>query len=130
MTAQQHPGIAELIRLRQDETGWSLNAIATATGGRVSRQTMSNLAAGRATEWPKSTDTVTGLATALGVREETIVLAYATTIGIPISKTPSLLAAQLPANTDLLTPAERNHILGLIRALTDGRTPDQGDGDG
>lgn len=122
---EQHPTIPDLIKARQDDTGWSLNAIANATGGRVSRQTMSNLAAGRANEWPKSTDTITGLAAALAVREETIVLAYATTIGVPIAAVPSLLAVQLPAGTDLLTAAERSHIIGLIRALTDGRTTDR-----
>ena len=124
----QHPTIVDLIRRRQDETGWSLNAIAGATGGRVSRQTMSVLAAGKTSEWPKSTDTIRGLSVALGVREETIVLAYATTLGLPIASTPSLLAVQLPAGAGYLTAAERSHIVGLIRALTDGRTAEPSDG--
>lgn len=124
----QHPTIVDLIRRRQDETGWSLNAIATATCGRVSRQTMSNLAAGKTSEWPKSLDTIHGLSTALAVREETIVLAYATALGIPIASAPSLLAVQLPAGTEYLTAAERSHIVGLIRALTEGRTAEPSDG--
>lgn len=117
-----HPTIQELIQHRRDETGWSLRAIAKATGDRVAHQTVSKLASGPPREWPKNVETITGLAAALNVPEDTIVLAFASAMGIPVRRQPSLLALQLPASADLLTAAERNHIIGLVQALTAGRT--------
>lgn len=116
----RHPTLQQLIAQRRDETGWTVRALAAATDGAISHQTMSDIATGKRKEWPKSTATVTGLARALNLSEQTIILAYAAGIGFTI-ETPSMLAAQLPATADRLTGAERNHIVGLVHALTAGR---------
>ena len=117
-----HPTMQHLIQQRRDETGWTVRALADATGGAVSHQSLSDIATGKRKEWPRSVEAISGLARALNVSEQTVLMAYATGLGIPIPAQPSLLALQLPASTDLLTAAERNHIVGLVIALTEGRT--------
>ncbi|WP_448222796.1 hypothetical protein [Gordonia iterans] len=117
----EHPTITDLITARREETGWSYRTLAAAGGNLVSHQQLASLGTAGPREWPKTTDTIAGLAKALDVREDTIVLAFAAALGIKIPTQPSLLAVQLPATTDRLTAAERTHIVGLVRALTTDR---------
>lgn len=127
---EQHPTIQDLIQRRLDETGWSIRAFAKATGGTVSHQTVSKLASGAAREWPKNAETILGLASALNVPEDTVVLGFASSIGIPVRRQPSMLALQIPRSADLLTTAERTHIVGLVHALVAGRVAEGEASDG
>lgn len=113
--------IGELILQRLDEQGWSRREFADATGGVVSHQSLSAIIAGPK-QWPKHNDTILGLARALAVHPETVVLAYATALGIPIQAQPPRLVTALPESTHLLTGPEITHIAGIITALTHGRT--------
>ncbi|AXC38118.1 immunity repressor [Gordonia phage Mulch] len=126
-----HPTIRDLIEDRKRVTAWSYQALSDASGGSVSRQTMFDLGTKPPKSWPSDPNTILGLARALNVPEETIVLGYAASFGIPLRGQPSLLALQLPASTDLLTAAERTHIVGLVNSLTAGRQhpPTGGDDD-
>ncbi|KXP08063.1 hypothetical protein AXK57_16400 [Tsukamurella pulmonis] len=123
-----HPSIRDLIEERKRDTGWSYADLAHASGDLVTRGTIHSLATGTPKSWPKTTATITGLAQALNVPEETVVLAYATSFGVAVRSQPSLLALQLPATTDLLTATERAQIVGIIRSMTEGRSPAADDG--
>lgn len=117
--------IGELILARLDGQGWSRREFSDATGGVVSHQSLSAIIAGPK-QWPKHNDTILGLARALAVHPETVVLAYAAALGIPIKSQPSRIVTALPESADLLTGAEVTHIAGIITALTHGRTnPDK-----
>lgn len=120
-TAPAHPTIKQLLDDKRRETGWSYNEMAEAAGGTVTRAGIHHLMTNPIKSWPKSPETITGLARMLNVREDVVVLAYAASIGIPVCQPPSLLAAMLPDRTDLLTQAERTHIVGIINALTQDR---------
>lgn len=118
-----HPSIRDLIEDRKRDTGWSYADLAHASGDLVTRGTVYGLATSPPKSWPKARTTITGLAQALNVPEETVVLAYATSFGVPVRAQPSLLALQLPATTDLLTATERAQIIGIIRSMTENRSP-------
>lgn len=119
-----HPTIRDLIELRIEQTGWSYQSMSDASGGVVGRQTIYELVANPVKSWPKNVSTITGLAQALNMTEEVVVLAYAASLGIPLRKQPSLLALQLPPSADLLTSTERAHIIGLIQSIVADRTDD------
>ncbi|WP_148281563.1 hypothetical protein [Tsukamurella sp. 1534] len=86
----------------------------------MSKKTFNDLATGTPKSWPAPT-TIAGLARALSVPDDTIVLAIAASLGVPVRTHTSLLALQLPASADLLTPSERGYIVGIVKSLTAGR---------
>ncbi|AKJ72203.1 hypothetical protein TPA4_38 [Tsukamurella phage TPA4] len=101
-------------------TGWSYQDLAHASGDVVSKKTFNDLVMGTPKSWPTPA-TIAGIARALSIPDDAVVLAIAASLGVPVRAHPSLLAMQLPASADLLTPSERSHIIGLVKALTSGR---------
>ncbi|MFC9768409.1 hypothetical protein [Rhodococcus jostii] len=114
------PTISQLIAAQMDATGRSFRDLWRASGERVKHQTFQELRSGTPKSWPKSVETIRGMAEALDVSETAIVLAFARSLGIEVSAEP-MLAQQLPAASSQLSPAERNAIVALIRAITSER---------
>lgn len=118
--APQHqsvPTISELIAAQMDATGRSYRELSKASGDRVKYQTFQELRTAPPKSWPKSIETIRGMAAALDVSETAIVLGYARSLGVRLQGE-SMLAQQLPASAGRLTPAQRNAIVSLIRAIT------------
>lgn len=115
--------ITELVKAQMDVTGRSyrdLEAESERSGHRVKFQTFQELGTVGPKSWPKSVDTIRGLARALGVTEQAIVLAFAKSLGVRLQRS-SALAQQLPAEADDLGPEMRTAILRVIRAAAQER---------
>lgn len=124
MPVTGHPTIRDLIAARVASTGWSQRELAYASDDMVSHQTVQDLAAAPPKAWPKTNRTILGLARALDVTPETVVLAYAASLGIPVKARQPLISIQMPPSADTLTAAERNSIVALIRTMTADRPLD------
>lgn len=112
------PTIKQLIRAELD-SGKSVRDLADASGGRVKFQTFQELSTKPPKQFPKDLKTITGMSLALRVPETTIVLAYAKSLGIPVSSG-STFSLRLPADVDSLSPAMQDAILAVARAaMTD-----------
>jgi hypothetical protein len=120
-----HPTIQQLLQEWRDHTGWSYAMMSKATGDVVARNQLHELTTGQPRSWP-DTKTVIALAEALSVSEQTVVLGFATSLGLPITTEGSLLATMLPRSADYLTLAERTHVIGIVTALTKGRSETAG----
>ncbi|MGV5046844.1 hypothetical protein [Rhodococcus pyridinivorans] len=111
------PTIGELIAAQMDATGRSYRELSKASGDRVKYQTFHELCTAPPKSWPKNVETIRGMAAALDVSETAVVLGYARSLGVEVQGE-SMLAQQLPASAGRLTPAQRNAIVSLIRAIT------------
>ncbi|MBX4168093.1 hypothetical protein K3M35_05350 [Rhodococcus sp. DMU2021] len=100
-----------------DATGRSYRELSKASGDRVKYQTFHELCTAPPKSWPKNVETIRGMAAALDVSETAVVLGYARSLGVEVQGE-SMLAQQLPASAGRLTPAQRNAIVSLIRAIT------------
>lgn len=110
-------GISELIRERAHELGATyreLEARSERAGFKVKYQTFAQLATAGPKAWPKEPETIKGIASALQVSEESVVLAFAATFGLKISRK-SQFSASLPLGVDKLNPQVRDSFLRLIR---------------
>lgn len=76
--------IGALIRNRVAATGLSYRDLSEVCGGVVKHQTFQELANGAPRGWPKSVDTISGMAIALGTSQVAIVLGYAVALGVDV----------------------------------------------
>lgn len=114
------PTMKQLIRAELD-SGKSVRDLADASGGRVKFQTFQELSTKPPKQFPKDLKTITGMSLALRVPETTIVLAYAKSLGIPVSSG-STFSLRLPGEIDSLSPKMQDAILAVTRAaLADAR---------
>lgn len=121
MPVAEHPTLRELIRARQQVTGWSQADLEKASNYQVKKQSFGEWVNYAPKSWPKRNETILGLAEALDVTPETVILAWATSLGLPVKVRQPLIALQMPPAADTLTDAERNSIIAMIRAITAGR---------
>lgn len=117
--ALEVPTISDLVRAARDGglTYRELEARSQRAGFGVKFQTFEVLANQGPLAWPKSVDTIRGIAAALDITEQAVVLGYAASLGVRVTPQPRLVAG-LPPSTALLTEPMRDAILGLIRAAT------------
>ena len=110
------PTITQLIADHITATGRSYRDLAHASGDRVKHQTFQELKTGPPKSWPKSAETIRGIAQALGVTERAVVLAFARSLGVDVAGG-SLFAQQLPPGVDDLSPKERKAAIEMLRVL-------------
>lgn len=110
------PTITQLIADHITTTGRSYRDLAHASGDRVKHQTFQELKTGPPKSWPKSAETIRGIARALGVTERAVVLAFARSLGVDVAGG-SLFAQQLPPGVDDLSPKERKAAIEMLRVL-------------
>jgi hypothetical protein len=118
--SQSHsvPTIADLIQARRAERGWSYRTLADRADHVFSAQRWQQLGTGvRIKEFPEPA-TIQAMADALEVDVASVVLAAAASIGLPVERRQSELAAMLPSNADDLTEEQRDAVLAVIRAMT------------
>lgn len=72
-------------------------------------------------EFPKQARTVEALASLLEVPVATIVLSFASSLGLAVHGSSPILAVSLPPGTDNLTPEDRDAILAVTRQLVAAR---------
>lgn len=114
------PSIKDLIRAALD-TGKTVRQLEADSGDRVRFQTFQELSKHPPKQFPKFAETIAGMATALNVSESTVVLAYATGLGVPVSAGPTF-ALRLPPGVDDLDPSMQDAIIQVARAaLQSGR---------
>lgn len=107
-----------LIGGRRDERGWTFQDLADRSGGKPTRQRWQQLASGvRVSEFPEP-GTLQAIADALEVDVTSVVLGVAVTIGLPVRRRGSELAAMLPASASNLTVEQRDAVLAVVRAMT------------
>lgn len=116
--SQSVPTIADLIQARRAERGWSYRTLADRADHVFSAQRWQQLGTGvRIKEFPEPA-TIQAMADALEVDVASVVLAAAASIGLPVERRQSELAAMLPSNADDLTEEQRDAVLAVIRAMT------------
>jgi hypothetical protein len=108
------PTMKQLIRAALD-SGKSVRDLADDSGGRVKFQTFQELSAKPPKQFPKDLKTITGMSHALHVPETTIVLAYAKSLGIPVTSG-SNFSLRLPSDVDSLSPELQEALLAVARA--------------
>jgi hypothetical protein len=86
------------------------------SGGLVRFQTFQELANHAPKQFPKDPKTITGMAAALNVPESTVVLAYATGLGIDVHNASSNFTLRLPPGLDRLDPVMQDALITLARA--------------
>lgn len=100
-----------------DERGWSYAELARRTGDRISKARFGQIGRGRRLrEFPEPA-TLVALADALEYDATTVVLAVARSLGLDVRRRGPDLAHLLPAGTDRLSPAVRDALLAVIRAV-------------
>ena len=109
--------LRDLIQRHIDSTGESRRALGDRCG--VAHQTLGYWWNGSIKTFPDP-ETLLAFATATRTPIETVLLATAQTIGLPVHGVPDL-AAMLPPGTDSLSARERDAVLAVIRALVDAR---------
>lgn len=119
------PTIKDLIRVELDR-GKSVRDLEVDSGGLVKFQTFQELSSRPPRQFPKSVDTITGMAQALQVDVTTVVLAYAKGLGIEVDAAGSLFALRLPPGVDSLDLQMQNALIGVARAaLKTGMSPSE-----
>ena len=111
--------LRDLIQRHIDSTGESRRALGDRCG--VAHQTLGYWWNGSIKIFPEP-ETLLAFANATRTPIETVLLATARTIGLPVQGVPDL-AAMLPPGTDSLSARERDAVLAVIRALVDARRP-------
>ena len=111
--------LRDLIQRHIDSTGESRRALGDRCG--VAHQTLGYWWNGSIKSFPEP-ETMLAFANATRTPIETVLLATARTIGLPVHGVPDL-AAMLPPGTDSLSARERDAVLAVIRALVDARRP-------
>ncbi|WP_328439209.1 hypothetical protein [Nocardia puris] len=111
------PNLADLIQARRAERGWSYRTLSARADHVVSAQRWQQLGTDvRIKEFPEPA-TIRAMADALEVDVTSVVLATAASIGLPVTRRQSELAAMLPGNADDLTAEQRDAVLAVIRAM-------------
>jgi hypothetical protein len=111
------PTIADLINGYRDQTGASYDELSRRTGNAIKRTRFHQLATQPQKEFPEPR-TLQVLADLLEVPLSTVVLAFAASLGLPVTTTQSRLALLLPPRTDdLLTDRDHDAIISMTRSL-------------
>lgn len=113
--------ISELVRMRLAQ-GQSLRDLETASGGVVDNNTFFKLSQSKVNSWPSKSETIQGLARALGVDVKRVVHGYARQLGLDLHENRSLLASMLPSAADNLAPRQAQAITDLITAFAPNHT--------
>jgi hypothetical protein len=116
------PTISELIEQRKTFLGLSYREMsekADRAGLHVKHQTIQALATERPKQWPKETETIRGLAEALDVPEQLVVLSFAQSFGLDVRLDRSRLASLLPSQAAALPGSVQDAIAMMVRALVD-----------
>jgi hypothetical protein len=108
------PTIKDLIRAELDR-GKSVRDLEADSDGAVKFQTFQELSSRPPKQFPKSVETIRGMARALRLDETTVVLAYAKGLGIDIHAG-SVFALRLPPDVDQLDPQMQNALIAVARA--------------
>lgn len=122
--------LQELITARMRERGWSYADLARRSGDALTKGRWQQLGSGsRMSHFPEP-DTVMLLVSALEFDVNTVVLACAASLRLPVSLRGPDLAQLLPAGTDRLTERMRDAILAIIRAAVAETLAETGELDG
>lgn len=122
--SQSVPTLADLIQARRADRGWSYRVLADRASHVFTAQRWQQLGTGvRIKEFPEPA-TIQAMADALEVDVASVVLAAAASIGLPVERRQSELAAMLPSTADALTEEQRDAVLAVIRAMTPKETKD------
>lgn len=111
------PTLADLIKARRAERGWSYRQLAARADDVVSAQRWQQLGTDvRIKEFPEPA-TIQAISEALEVELSTVVLAAAGSIGLPVHRRQSDLAMMLPHDAALLTDHQRDAVLEVVRSM-------------
>jgi hypothetical protein len=115
--------LAQLIRSRMQEHGWSYRDLELRSDHAVTRQRWQQLGSGTPQKKFPEPATLSAIAEVLQVEITLVVLAAGRAVGLDTRLSDTDLARLLPPGTELLTERMRNAILTMIRAaVTDART--------
>ncbi len=119
------PKISELVRQRTD-SGINTRELARRSGEVVAHQRFDEMLRGKVSGWPKNAETIAAIAAALGTDSRIVVLSYARELGIDVADNRSMLAAMLPANSNLLNFEQATAVSNLIAAFSPGPQTTEG----
>lgn len=123
------PTIAELLTHYRDLTGASYDDMSDLVGGAITGARFHQLTTEPPNAFPRPA-TLQHLANLLHLPVTTVILSFATSLGLSVDTSPSALAMTLPPGTDNLTDTDRQAVLAVIRALVDARRPTRPHGEG
>jgi hypothetical protein len=115
------PTIAELLVQYRDRTGASYDEMSRSVNGEITTAWFHRLTTQPPKSFPRDADTVQALADLLQVPVTTIVLAFAASLGLPVTQSSSMLLMTLPPGTDNLQPADVDAIRAVVRQLVEAR---------
>lgn len=115
------PTFAELLSQYRDQTGASYEDMSDQVHGAIAPAWFEKLHKNQIKSFPRKAATVQHLADLLHVPVVTILLAYAATLGIPVSQSSSRLANTLPPGSDILDSRDVEAVRAVIRQLVDAR---------
>ena len=116
------PTIADLLLEYRRLTGASYEDMSRSVNGEITTARMHKLATERPKSFPRDAQTVQHLADLLQVSVATIVLAFAASLGLPVSQEGSHLAITLPPGTDNLEPDDVAAIRAIVARLVEARS--------
>lgn len=115
------PTIAELLTRYRDLSGASYEDMSRSVNGAITTAWMQKLTTQPPKSFPRNAATIQHLADLLQVPAATIVLAFATSLGLPVSQAGTALSITLPPGTDILETRDVEAIRAVIRQLVDAR---------
>lgn len=125
------PTIRELVQSYQDATGASVRTLEERSapkqgqpGKPVSFSYFQKIIKGDVRDFPTNPTTISGIARALGTTELAVVLGFARQRGIDVRM--PVFASQVPAEVDLIPPAEQRALLAYLHVRTTGDTAQRG----
>jgi len=93
-----------------------MEAISEAAGYKVRHQAFNTLANRGPEGFPRHVETVKGIAVALDLTEEEVLMGYAVSLGIPV-RGKSSFETRLPPRVDELDPEIADNLIRLIRSV-------------
>lgn len=114
------PDIAALLIAYRDRTGQSYDDMERRTGDVIKSARLHNMVREPQRNFPEPR-TLEALASLLQLPVATVVLAFARTLGLPVTDRSTRLAQSLPPGTDELTDEDRDAILAVTRQLIQAR---------
>lgn len=115
------PTISELLKQYRDRTGASYEVMSRSVNGEITTAWFHKLTTEPPKSFPRDAGTVQALADILQVSVATIVLAFAASLGLPVTQTSSMLSMTLPPGADSLQPADVDAIRAVVRQLVEAR---------
>lgn len=119
------PTIADLLLEYRRLTGASYDDMSRSTNGAITHGRLHQLATEPPSSFPRNAATVQALADLLQVPVATIVLAFASSLGLPVAASGSMLSITLPPGTDNLDPGDVEAIRAVVRQLVQARTQEK-----